>query len=419
MPPKTYAKPAEAKADTPKGSGFSATKILIAVIAEVALFCTFFFFADFDIVGSFILSSSVVFPALIISDDTLTKAEKTKIWVIYIVAFFVIFFWMAFEQAGASLTFFAQEQTEREILGWTMPASLFQIFNAAFIVIFAPVFVAIWTMLGKRGKEPASPVKQSIGLAFLALGYLFIARGVHGVEPWTKVSMIWLTGLYLIHTIGELCLSPIGLSMVVKLSPARMVSLLMGVWFLSTASANYLAGTLSGLYPEEVKISKTYEEVDQQILTALKASPMDTAAIWGMSAKDTVDVQAANVTLGKNDKKEDVLKTLALGTDKKPVSVYHLKLIRVLNSKVHQAVVSEDGRYIYTYKKETQKTKDGEKVSEKVEVWDSHPEKPKFMGMLVNNLYDFFMIFVYLSGAAAVVLFLLSGKLTKMMGGVR
>jgi proton-dependent oligopeptide transporter, POT family len=326
---------------------------------------------------------------------------------------------MAFEQAGASLTFFAQEQTERHIFGWTMPASLFQIFNAAFIVILAPVFVAIWTMLGKRNAEPASPVKQSIGLAFLALGYLFIAWGVHGIAPWTKVSMIWLTGLYLIHTVGELCLSPIGLSMVVKLSPARMVSLLMGVWFLSTASANYLAGTLSALYPEDVKISKTIENVSPEALNTIKAATMDTASIWKKSAADTITVSKAAIAITQNDKKEDVINSIITSSSQHPVSVYHLKLMRLLNSKLHQAVVSEDGRYIYTYKKDVQKTTKGEEVSEKVEVWDARPEKPRFMGMTINNLFDFFMIFVYLAGAAAIILFILSGRLTKMMGGVR
>ena len=107
-----------------------------------------------------------------------------------------------------------------------------------------------WQFLGKKNVEPASPVKQAIGLMLLALGYLVIAFGVKGLEPQTKVSILWLTGLYLLHTMGELCLSPIGLSMVNKLSPARFASLLMGVWFMSTSAANKFAGTLSTFYPE-------------------------------------------------------------------------------------------------------------------------------------------------------------------------
>lgn len=106
--------------------------------------------------------------------------------------------------------------------------------------------------------EPASPVKQSLGLLFLALGYLVIAFGVKGVEPGMKVSIMWLTGLYFIHTMGELMLSPIGLSMVNKLAPVRFASLLMGVWYLSMATANKFAGMLSGLYPEEGVAAKHF-----------------------------------------------------------------------------------------------------------------------------------------------------------------
>ncbi|HJU45221.1 MAG TPA: peptide MFS transporter, partial [Chitinophagaceae bacterium] len=200
-----------------------------------------------------ILCATVIIPASIIMDKSLTKVEKERIGVIYIAAFFVIFFWAAFEQAGASLTFFADEQTNRVIGGWEMPASWFSSFNAIFIVILAPVSSLIWSALRKKGNEPSSPTKQAFGLFFLSLGYLVIALGVRDVAPGVKVSFFWLTTLYLLHTIGELCLSPIGLSMVNKLAPVRFASLLMGVWFLSTAAANNFAGVLSSLYPSDGK----------------------------------------------------------------------------------------------------------------------------------------------------------------------
>ena len=203
-----------------------------------------------DWIGIFIYSLTLAAPASIITDPTLTKIEKARIWVIFISAFFVIAFWAAFEQAGASLTIFASEQTNRNLFGWEMPASYFQSFNAIFIVALAPVFSMIWQALNKRGLEPSSPLKQAYGLLFLAIGYLVIAFGVKDLDPNIKVSMLWLTTLYLLHTIGELCLSPIGLSMVNKLAPARFASLLMGVWFLSTATANKLAGVFSQLYPD-------------------------------------------------------------------------------------------------------------------------------------------------------------------------
>ena len=207
-------------------------------------------FSGADWIGSAIYAVSIGMPIFIILDKSLTKVEKQRIFVIYIIAFFVIFFWAAFEQAGASLTFFAEEQTDRSIFGWEMPTSYFQSFNAIFVIALAPLFALLWSFLGKRGAEPSSPLKQSVGLFLLALGYLVIAFGVKGVDPDVKVSMLWLTSLYFLHTMGELCLSPIGLSMVNKLAPARFASLLMGVWFMSTATANKFAGTLSGLYPE-------------------------------------------------------------------------------------------------------------------------------------------------------------------------
>ncbi len=228
----------------------SIVEIIAWVAGEIAFASGLVYFADLDIIGAIIYSVCIVLPAFIITDRSLTKNERTRIWVIYIIAFFVIFFWAAFEQAGVSLTFFAANQTDRMIFGWEMPTAWFQSFNAVFIVLLAPVFAMIWQFLGKKSMEPASPVKQAMGLMLLALGYLVIAFGVRGLDPEAKVSILWLTGLYLLHTMGELCLSPIGLSMVNKLSPVRFASLLMGVWFLSTATANKFAGTLSTFYPD-------------------------------------------------------------------------------------------------------------------------------------------------------------------------
>lgn len=231
----------------------SPAKILVWILAGIFLFFLFHHWFNGDIIGAIIYSACIVVPGFVISDSSLTSIERQRILVIYIIAFFVIFFWSAFEQAGISLTYFAEEQTNRNILGWIMPASWFQSFNAIFVVLLAPVFSTLWIRLGQKNMEPASPTKQAIGLFLLSLGYLLIAVGVKNVEPGVKVSMLWLTGLYFIHTTGELTLSPIGLSMVNKLSPARFASLLMGVWYLSMATANKLAGSLSSLYPEAGK----------------------------------------------------------------------------------------------------------------------------------------------------------------------
>jgi proton-dependent oligopeptide transporter, POT family len=181
----------------------------------------------------------------------LTTIEKQRIAVIFILAFFVIFFWAAFEQAGVSLTFFADQVTDRYVgfLDWTIPASWFQSINPIAIVLFAPLFAMLWTKLGDNGKEPSSPLKMAFGLLLLSVGFLVLLPAAGRVDGGSTVSPMWLVGAYLLHTFGELCLSPIGLSMVTKLSPARFASLLMGVWFLANAAANWLAGMLSTLYP--------------------------------------------------------------------------------------------------------------------------------------------------------------------------
>lgn len=197
----------------------------------------------------YLLSASFIFIIyLIFSDKNLTREERQRVWVMVIIAFFVIFFWGAYEQTGASLSVFADQQTNLNLWGnYYMPPSYFQSFNAAFIIIFAPLFAWLWLKMGR--KQPATPTKMGIGLLLLALGFLWIAYGVKQGET-QKVSIIWLTGLYLLHTWGELCLSPIGLSLFNKLSPLRFASLLMAVWFLGNAGGNKIAGMLSALYPE-------------------------------------------------------------------------------------------------------------------------------------------------------------------------
>lgn len=285
-------------------------KVGLFVLLEIAVFGLLYWLFDGDYIGALIYSLSGVVPLYIITDKSVTKDERRNILVIYILAFFVIFFWAAFEQAGASLTYFADEQTDRVLpkffdvkMGDTLKVaaivlftlvvvaltyvigkrrnqsfalptylsviifavtisyifvnsgeevntSNFQSLNPIFIIVLAPVMSSMWMMLEGKDIHIASPTKQAIGLALLSFGYFFIAYGVDDVPVGEKVSMMWITTLYLVLSIGELSLSPIGLSMVNKLSPARFASLLMSVWLLSSATANKFAGVLSALYPE-------------------------------------------------------------------------------------------------------------------------------------------------------------------------
>lgn len=336
----------------------------LAAFATLAIGMLYVDAKVFGFLPYLLLLATIFIAVIILTDKSLSKVEKQRVSVIFIVAFFVIFFWSAFEQAGASLTFFADEQTNRH-LGLTiptwiiyplgaialffiaklfkatklgmdskedaklrntvylllsavttailygivtvltggnnqfslneLPASTFQSLNSIIVVSCAPIFAWLWLRLGKY--EPAAPTKMAIGLFLLSLGYLWIAFGVKDVAPGIKVSMIWLIGMYALHTWGELCLSPIGLSLVNKMAPIKFGSLLMAVWFLANSFANYLAGTLSSLYP-----------------------------------------------------------------DKKPTS---------------------------------------------------------FLGYTMTNLYDFFILFVVMSGIASLILFFLSKKLQKLMGGVK
>ncbi len=235
--------------DTKGAGGFSQQQLVILIGGIVAVFSLIHFVAGVDIWGSLIYGMTIVGPIVIITDKSLSKIEKDRLWVIILIMIFVIFFWMCFEQAGVSLTFFAEEQTNRHIFGMEMPASYFQSFNAGFIIILAPIISAIWVALARKGVNVSAPVKQSLGLAFLASGFLFIAFGSNAI-PKEGASIMFLTGCYFLHTVGELCLSPIGLSMVNKLTPGRFTSLMMGIWFLAIATGNKLAGFMSSLYPD-------------------------------------------------------------------------------------------------------------------------------------------------------------------------
>jgi POT family proton-dependent oligopeptide transporter len=373
---------------------FKMNHVMMWLVIGVGLFFVFQQIFSFDFFGSLIFGGALTIPGLIITDKSLTTVERQRIWVIFILCFFVIFFWSAFEQAGASLTFFAEEQTNRDIPmsipGWlilavyialafylikfftwlldgtkrtqtiisgisivaliilffmgkiqtftqeVIPASWFQSINALAIVVLAPLFSMLWLALGKKNLEPSSPLKMAFGLLFLSLGYVVIAMGVHNVAPGVRVSLFWLTTLYMLHTVGELCLSPIGLSMVSKLAPLRFSSLLMGTWFLANATANKFAGTLSALYPP---------------------GPGE--------FKQAADKGISNLP--------DILNGTATATPDQ------IKILSDASIPFH---------------------------------W------PTFVGIPITDLYHFFMIFIVMSAIASAILFVIYKWLSKMMHGI-
>jgi POT family proton-dependent oligopeptide transporter len=315
---------------------FSTKALALAGVAFVALAFVFNFVFGQNVIYSIIYSSGLSLAGLIVSDSSLTKVERDRIFVIYIVAFFVIFFWAAFEQAGSSLTFIADNQTDRTFLfGWQMPASMIQIFNGLFVVLLAVPFSLLWDRLRAKGREPIAPVKQSIGLLLIAVSYFIIAHNVKDLGVSGLLGIKWLILLYLIQTFGELCLSPIGLSLVGKLSPKRFASLLYGVFFLSNAAGYALAGTLGSILPATGdKFTKAQE--------------------LGINLQDVLDKKITP-------------------------SAEQLKLLA--DNKISAV-------------------------------------NPSFAGFEIHNLYEFFMVFVVLTGIAAVLLFLLRPMLKRMMHGV-
>jgi POT family proton-dependent oligopeptide transporter len=188
-----------------------------------------------------ILMSFVVFSLF---RAKLGREEWYRVIVVFVLSVFVIFFWMGFEQAGGTMTLFALEQTDRHIFGWEMPVVFFQGFNPIFIFILAPVFSILWAWNDKNKWGLSTSAKMGWGLILLGAGFGVMYLGQESARVHGQAALYWLVLVYLIHTIAELFLSPIGLSMVTKLSPVRVVSLMMGVWFFCTAFADYLSGQM-------------------------------------------------------------------------------------------------------------------------------------------------------------------------------
>ncbi|MFN3753167.1 peptide MFS transporter [Flavobacterium sp.] len=272
--------------DYEEGESQKAVFSMKSIITALAVFAVVFFIFNYFTEGEnvvkiyiypFIYASGVSLATLILLDSTLTKVETQRIWVIYIMSFFIIFFWAAFEQAGSSLTFIADNQTDRNIFGWNMPPSMVQIFNGLFVVIFAFPFSVLWDKLRARNSEPLSTVKQSIGLLLIAVSYFIIANNVKDLGNSGLLAIKWLILLYLIQTFAELCLSPIGLSLVGKLAPKRFASLAYGVFFISSAAGYALSGTLGSILPATGDKFKKASELGIDLQGVLDKSVVPTA----------------------------------------------------------------------------------------------------------------------------------------------
>ncbi|MEW6730362.1 MAG: peptide MFS transporter [Acidobacteriota bacterium] len=179
------------------------------------------------------------------------QEEKRRVAVVGILFIFSTMFWAAFEQAGSSMNLFADILTRNSIFGWEFPSSWFQSVNSLFIIALAPVFSWLWLKLGNR--QPSSPAKFSLGLLFAGLGFVVLAFASTLTGGGVKVSPAWLVIVYFLHTIGELCLSPVGLSTTTKLAPSRLVGMMMGIWYLSLALGSYIGGQVAGFFDEKAE----------------------------------------------------------------------------------------------------------------------------------------------------------------------
>ena len=175
-----------------------------------------------------------------------TVDENKRMGVIFWLFLLIAVFWSGFEQAGTSLNIFARDLTDRDVLGWEMPAAFLQSVNATFIIILAPLFGMLWVSLERMNRNPSIPMKAGLGLIGLAMGFFVLAWGAANATPDSPVSPAWLVVTYFLHTVGELCISPIGLSAITKLSPERRVGQMMGIWFVGAALGNLFAGLIGG-----------------------------------------------------------------------------------------------------------------------------------------------------------------------------
>lgn len=221
--------------------------VLVVILAMAGVF-TISAVAVGERMRDIMLAMALLYFAYLFLFAGLSGSEKKRIAVIIVLFIFATIFWSAFEQAPTSLNLFAADFTDRVLFGWEVPILWLQSVNSLFVITLAPVFAALWVTLAKRGYDLSSPTKFAFGLFFAGLGFLLMVAAANKVISGevARVSMWWLTGSYLLQTLGELSLSPVGLSSMTKLAPRRFVGQMMGVWFMAAALGNLIAGLVGG-----------------------------------------------------------------------------------------------------------------------------------------------------------------------------
>ena len=241
------AEPADPDFLNEKVFGLISREWLIYLLSILGVFLVWTIIQDHHYVEWLLMIASIVSLVFILFQLVkLEKVDRDRLIALTILIIFSVVFWALFEQAYTSMNLFAERSIDRNILGMNVPAGSFLSLNALFIIIFAPMFAWLWVALDKRGLQPNTAVKFALAILLVAIGFGALVMGGSMAEA-GKVGAMWLVLAYLLHTWGELCLSPVGLSSVTKLSPAKIVGFMMGVWFLATAAAEYVAALLANL----------------------------------------------------------------------------------------------------------------------------------------------------------------------------
>jgi POT family proton-dependent oligopeptide transporter len=234
-----------------KATIWAAIAIAILVLASIGLYNGMLPISAVEIAnaaGYFLLILTVAFFGWLYVSGGWTVEERRRTYVIGVLFLAAALFWSVFEQAGSTLNLFADRDTHNAVMGWEFPSTWYQALNSAFLIVFAPIFAWLWIWLAHRRREPSSGAKFGVGLVLVGAGFAILIPAAYLSQHGIKVSPMWLTATYLLHTWGELSLSPVGLSAMSKLAPVRIGGLIMGVWFLATAAGNYIGGRIGGLY---------------------------------------------------------------------------------------------------------------------------------------------------------------------------
>jgi POT family proton-dependent oligopeptide transporter len=252
--PKIATAESEAKSGQERKLGYGLVALLVGFLAVLQLTGTIDMTTAQGLAqgaGVIIVTVSLFYFLFILIAGGLTTVEKRRVMVLIVFFLAAAIFWSGFEQAGSSLQIFAERYTERTFGGWEMPSSWFQNFNGTFILIFAPIMASLWIFLSARGLNPSTPVKFALALILVGAGFFIMEMGAKVAVTGQLASPLFLTFTYMVHTIGELCLSPVGLSSYTKLAPKRYVSQLMGIWFVAASLGNLIAGLFAGGFDEE------------------------------------------------------------------------------------------------------------------------------------------------------------------------